>query len=168
MIQKLKGSLDLTLYTLGIGTAFILLFLSNKLLTPIKGRNFLELKEEMIGNFSSSLANLFRKAFGKTLLPIDESYSVFGNIFIPMVFLIIASLIFLLIIFSLGKSVVQGEDTISGKIIKILLALFLFFILFMTIHSGWNIFVLNFKMALVIGTIALLIFGFISNPSRNS
>ena len=168
MIQKLNGNLDLTLYTLGIGTAFILLFLSNKLLTPIKGRNFLELKEEMIGNFSSSLANLFRKALGKTLIPIDESYSVFGNIFIPMVFLIMASLIFLLIIFSLGKSVLQDEDTIFGKIIKILLALFLLFILFMTIHSGWNIFVLNLKMAVVIGTISLLILGFIYNPSRNS
>ncbi|WP_330502419.1 hypothetical protein V2I71_09530 [Peribacillus frigoritolerans] len=111
---------------------------------------FQDLKEEMMNNFSSSIANVIREAFGKTELTINKSYSFFGNLFIPMVLFIVAALILLLIIWYLGKSVLKDKDTVFDKILKMLLVGAIGFVSFKAFQNGWYLLVLNFKMALVI------------------
>jgi hypothetical protein len=166
MLEKAKKNVDLILYTLGFIAAIGLLFISEKLSAPIKGREFHQLKDEMMNNFSLSIANVIREAFGKNELMIEKSYSYFSNLFIPMVLVIIAALILISIIWYLGKSVINDEDNLFDKILKLLLAVATGFVVFLAMKNELFLLILNLKMALLI-LVMCAFFIFLLSPSRN-
>lgn len=168
MLENAKKNLDLILYTLGFIAAIGLLFISEKLSAPVKGREFQELKDEMMNNFSISIANFIREALGKNVFMIDKTFSYFGNLFIPLVMVIAATIILISIVWYLGKSVVLNEDNLPDKILKVLLALASGFLVFQAMKTEWFLIILNIKMALLILVMGAFFIFLLSPSHRNS
>ena len=159
---KVKSNLDLVLFTLGIAVAFGLSIIAGKLLTPIKGRGFRELKEEMMNNSSSGITNHIGESSEKVALTIGKNFTIFGNILVPMFLLFAASLILLAIIWFLIKSVIRDEDTFLNNILKVSLAGAIAFVSFITLQNVWILLVLTFQLALTVFVIVALVVALVS------
>lgn len=168
MVNKTKKRLDLFLYTLGGATAIGLFIIADKLSTPIKGRNFQELRAELNGNLSASVMNILKGAFGEQPeLTVDKTYSYIGNLFVPMTLFILASLLLLSIIWHLGKSILVDEDTLLDKSLKILFTGAIGFISYEAVQNGWFLLVLNIKLTVVFLSIGIILFAlFIPKSTR--
>src|SRR5438046_1138616 len=118
MFEKLEGAWQYIAYTLGVGVAIGLFFLADLLTSPIKHRGYQELRDEMMSNFSSSLANIFRKAVDKSLLPVEKTYSVLTNMLFPMLLIMVAAIILLVVMYFLGRSLLFDSDQVLDKGLK--------------------------------------------------
>ncbi|MEH7308688.1 hypothetical protein [Neobacillus drentensis] len=97
MFEKLEVAWQYIAYTFGVGAAIGLFLLADMLTSPIKHRGYQELRDEMMGNFSFSFANIFREAFDKSILSVEKTYSVLTNMFLPMLFIMVAAIILLIL-----------------------------------------------------------------------
>ena len=153
---------------LGIFTAVGLIFIADKLLSPIKGRGYVELREEMVNNFSKSITNGIKAIFEKEGVTIEKTYNLLGNLVIPLILFLVAVSIFLLITWFLVKSVIYDEQSICTHFSTQSIESPLGFITYKTVHNGWYIIVLNFKMALFIIIVSVLIIGLLSYNINNN
>jgi hypothetical protein len=151
-MEKSDNSFDLSLCSLGVAGAFILSFIADNLLTPIRSKHFYEIKEE-----------LKNEVFGIDLM--DETYSFTLNILFPMILYLIATFILLFIIWKLIKSFFLYEDTKVNNILKSLLGVAIVFITFLTIKSLWLLIVLNFKLLLIFFLVGLAGVGIVTSKS---
>jgi hypothetical protein len=154
MFEKLEGAWQYIAFTFGVGAAIGLFFLADLLTSPIKDRGYQELRDEMMGNFSSSFANIFREAFDKSVLPVEKTYSVFTNMFLPMLLIMVAAIILLIVMYFLGRSLLFDSDQVLDKGLKFLLVSAIGYLMYKMVQNGWYLIVLNLKMAIIMGLLA--------------
>lgn len=162
LFEKLEGAWHYIAYTFGVGAAIGLFFLADLLTTPIKQRDYQELRDEMMGNLSSSFANIFREAFYKSVLPVEKTYSVFTNMFLPMLLIMVAAIILLIIMYFLGRSLLFDSDQVLDKGLKFLLVGALGYLIYKMFENGWYLFVLNLKIAIITGLLAFFVLALFS------
>jgi hypothetical protein len=166
MLEKLEGAWQYIAYTFGVGVAIGLFFLADLLTSPIKHRGYQELRDEIIGNFSSSFANIFRKAFDKSLLPVEKTYSVFTNMFLPMLLIMVAAIILLIVMYFLGRSLLFDGDQVLDKGLKFLLVGAIGYLTYKMVQNDWYLFVLNLKMAIIMGLLAFFVLALFTQSSQ--
>lgn len=165
VFEKLEGAWQYIAYTLGVGAAIGLFFLADMLTSPIKQRDYQELRDEMVGNFSSNIANIIREAFDKPLLPVDKTYSVIANMFLPMLLILGAAIILMMVMFFLGRSLLFDGDQGLDKGLKFLLVGAIGYLTYKMAQNGWYLFVLNLKMAIITALFAFIILALFSSIS---
>lgn len=141
MEEKRISNFDILFYALAVFSTFLLFFISNKLSAPL----IIEM------NSGTSIIDLMFNS--------KNSISIFQNLFIPLLLLIIGMVILSISIWNLVKNILFEEDTIINKIISAILLFILFAVLIKALINSWSLFLI----ALTCTIISLVIFAMLGS-----
>ncbi|EGQ27216.1 hypothetical protein HMPREF9372_0903 [Sporosarcina newyorkensis 2681] len=145
-LTKIKRNLDVVCSTLGMVLIFLLLMTADKLLDPIKGRQELDLTGEKFSGFLKKMGNEISEICGLPAVPVEHTYSIFGNLLIPLVLVCLSLAIACFAFGHLLKTVIYSDDVWMNKVLSGMLAILYFAAIVLTARIAWSLFMLTFQL----------------------
>jgi hypothetical protein len=156
-------SLKTILHTIGVGTAVGLYIWSDKLTSPIKGKDAKELSSEMAHNIGSMFVKTIKDAFEQPYQIDEKSYSFILNLAIPCIFLAISLGILSYISWGMILSFNEDKESKVDYYIKIILSIALVLSTVLVLIKFGQLLLLNVIVGLsALFILALIISGFAS------
>ena len=138
------------LMSIAIVVALSLHTWADHLTKPIQGKNAGDLSSEMMDSIGSTISAFFLSVFDKPYELAETSYDLVWNLGLPLTLCLVATSIFGYILYLLGASIFDEENTKYTYTWKVPLLLVLIYVVYLSAIKTFGLLVLNIAVAGVI------------------